>query len=175
VVDLDGGEPAPPTFRDYARATWDLAENRPDLDPLSGATGTDSVDGRALSSTMASLGIGPTDDLEASCRPHLRLVEALEQAAAEEERPSGTAWTDLDEYVGYAPPVGCSARDLIVGDLIQIEDGTGEWVVVDEPPEEDLAAPGLIAVSWRGDGDESGSISLPDDNYIDVRRPEETA
>ena len=24
----------PPTFRDYARAEWDLAENRPDLDPL---------------------------------------------------------------------------------------------------------------------------------------------
>ncbi len=174
-VDLDGGAPTPPTFRDYARATWDLAENRPDLDPLSGTAGTDSVDGRALSSTMASLGIGPTDDLETSCRPHLRLVAALEQSAAEDEHPSATAWTDLDEYVGYAPPIGCSARDLIVGDLIQIEDGTGEWVVVDEPPEEDLAAPGLIAVSWRGDGDESGSISLPDDNYIDVRRPEETA
>ena len=47
--------------------------------------------------------------------------------------------------------------------------------MVDEPPEEDLAAPGMIAVSWRGDGDESGSISLPDDNYIEVRRPEEDA
>ena len=39
LVDLDGGEPTPPTFRDYARAVWDLAENRPDLDPLSGAQG----------------------------------------------------------------------------------------------------------------------------------------
>ena len=33
----------------------------------------------------------------------------------------------------------------------------------------------MIAVSWRGDGDESGSISLPDDNYVEVRRPEEDA
>lgn len=32
-VDIDGGEPSPPTFRDYARAVWDLATNRPDLCP----------------------------------------------------------------------------------------------------------------------------------------------
>ena len=173
-VDLDGGEPTPPTFRDYARAVWDLAENRPDLDPLSGAGGEDAVDGRELSSTMASLGISTSDHPGPCSRPHLRLVDALEQDAAETEQGGGLTW-DLDEYVGYAPPVSCAARDLVVGDLIQIEDGAGEWVVVDEPPEEDLAAPGMIAVSWRGDGDESGSISLPDDNYIEVRRPEEDA
>lgn len=174
-VDLDGGEPTPPTFRDYARATWDLAENRPDLDPLSGAAGGDAVDGRKLSSTMASLGISTTDRPGPFSRPHLRLVDALEQDAAENEQQlGGTAW-QFDEYVGYAPPVSCAARDLVVGDLIQIEDGAGEWVVVDEAPEEDVVAPGMIAVSWRGDGDESGSLSLPDDTYIDVRRPEEDA
>ena len=172
---LAGGEPTPPTFRDYARAVWDLAENRPDLDPLSGAQGEGAADGRELSSTMASLGISTTDHPGPCARPHLRLVDALEQDAAEDEQQhSGSTW-ELDEYVGYAPPVSCAARDLVVGDLIQVEDGAGEWVVVDEPPEEDLAAPGMIAVSWRGDGDESGSISLPDDNYVEVRRPEEDA
>ena len=175
LVDLDGGEPTPPTFRDYARAVWDLAENRPDLDPLSGAQSEGAADGRELSSTMASLGISTTDHPGPCARPHLRLVDALEQDAAEDEQQhSGSTW-ELDEYVGYTPPVSCAARDLVVGDLIQVEDGAGEWVVVDEPPEEDLAAPGMIAVSWRGDGDESGSISLPDDNYVEVRRPEEDA
>lgn len=174
-VDLDGGEPNPPTFHDYARAGWDLAENRPDLDPLSGAAAEDAIDGRKLSSTMASLGISTTDHLGPDSRPHLRLVEALDQDAAEyDQQPAGGAW-ELDEYIGYAPPVSCAARELVVGDLIQVEDGAGEWVVVDEAPEEDVVAPGMIAVSWRGDGDESGSLSLPDDAYIDVRRPEEDA
>jgi len=62
-----------------------------------------------------------------------------------------------------------------VGDLIEVEEGSGVWVVVDEPPEEDVVAPGMIAVSWRGDGDESGYLSLPDDLQRPVRRPEEDA
>lgn len=49
------------------------------------------------------------------------------------------------------------------------------WVVVDEPPEDDLVDPGMVAVSWRGDGDESGSLSLSDDVLVDVRHPEEMA
>ena len=47
------------------------------------------------------------------------------------------------------------------------------WVVVDEPPADDVLDPGLVAVSWRGDGDESGCISVSDDILIEVRRPEE--
>ena len=53
----DGAADTPPTFRDYARAEWDLAENRPDLDPLTGDGRRAGVDGRELSSTLASLGI----------------------------------------------------------------------------------------------------------------------
>lgn len=49
---------APPTFRDFARAAWDTAENRPDLDPLSRSLDPDGLSGRELSSTLASLGLG---------------------------------------------------------------------------------------------------------------------
>ncbi len=63
----------------------------------------------------------------------------------------------------------------MVGDLIEADEGSGIWVVVDELPEEDVVAPGYLAVSWRGDGDESGAISLPDDTPIAVRRPQEAA
>lgn len=178
-VDLDGGEPTPPTFRDYASAVWDLAENRPELDPLSGAAGDGAVDGRELSSTMASLGISTTEHSGPCARPHLRLVDAPERVAGSGDGDRGTdsTWSEheVDEYYGYEPPASCMARDLLVGDLIQVEDGGGEWVVVDEQPEDDVVAPGMIAVSWRGDGDESGSISLPDDTLIDVRRPQEEA
>ena len=172
--DLDGGEPAPPTFRDYARAQWDLAENRPDLDPLSSADAGTAADGRALSSTMASLGIGHADHPEPIDRLPLRLVEALD-SGGDEGDVGPAAQPDIDEYVGYTPPVRSAARELLPGDLIQVEDGSDVWVVVDEPPEEDVLAPGNWMVSWRGDGDESDSISIPDDILIDVRRPEEDA
>jgi len=177
--DLDGKGPIPPTFRDYARATWDLAENRPDLDPLSRDESEEAVDGRELSSTMASLGISTTDHRGPCSRPHLRIVEAAGGGGAVDDTDSAYASRpdqgELDEYVGYAPPVICAARDLVVGDLIQVEEDGGVWVVVDEAPEEDIVAPGMTAVSWRGDGDESGSISLSDDITINVRRPEEDA
>ncbi|MGV1009513.1 MAG: hypothetical protein ACOYBY_13010 [Dermatophilaceae bacterium] len=62
---------------------------------------------------------------------------------------------------------------MIVGDLIQIEEGSGVWVVVDEPPADDVLDLDQVTVSWRGDGDESGSLSLSDDILIEVRRPEE--
>lgn len=167
-------EPQPPTFRDYARAAWDLAENRPDLDPLARTAGEDDLDGRAMSSTMASLGISTTSHTGPCARPHLRLVDALEQFASDQDF-AGPDWAEheLDDYVGYAPATSCPPRDLVVGDLIEVDEGSGVWVVVDEQPEEDVVDPGMVAVSWRGDGDESGSLSLPDDVTVPVRRPQE--
>lgn len=184
--DLDDNGANPPTFRDYASAKWDLAEKRPDLDPMSSSHLVGDVDGRALSSTMSSLGIQvPADDIDVDRiadvlvtarvdqeRPHLRVVRALEPA---DPTDADVDDAPADEYAGYAPPSSCTPSDLIVGDLIEVEQGSGEWVVVDEQPEDDPIAPGLVAVSWRGDGDESGSISLPDDALIPVRRPEEEA
>lgn len=170
----DVDEPQPPTFRDYARAPWDLAENRPDLDPLARAADEGDVDGRAMSSTMASLGISTGPHAGQVARPHLRLVDALEQFANEHDSTGADcAERELDDYVGYAPATSCPPRDLVVGDLIEVDEDSGVWVVVDEQPEEDVVDPGMVAVSWRGDGDESGSLSLPDDATVPVRRPQE--
>lgn len=46
-------------------------------------------------------------------------------------------------------------------DSIEVEPDSGEWVVVDDVPESDLSAPGLLAISWRGESDEVGALSLP--------------
>ena len=173
-LDPDGGDPTPPTFRDYAHAQWVLAEDRPDLDPLASSNAGGGVDGREMSSTMASLGLRDGSTLEpVRSRPHLRVVEAAELSDPE-PGPDAEEYED-DEYAGYAAPVSCAARDLVIGDLLEVEEGSGVWVVVDEEPEEDVVAPGMVAISWRGDGDEAGSISLSDDIQISVRRPEEDA
>jgi S-DNA-T family DNA segregation ATPase FtsK/SpoIIIE len=175
--DLDpetAAEVTEPTFRDYAHAAWDLASARPDLDPLTPHGRVAEGTGRELSSTLASLGIRtriPT--------PRPRVLE-LVVSGADPVPPAthGAAYAldgydEDDDYDGYLPAVPVTLNDLSVGDLIEVDEGSGVWVVVDEMPEEDLLEPGMVAISWRGDGDESGSISLADDTRIPVRRPEE--
>lgn len=184
--DSDGNQ-TPPTFRDYAHAHWDLASNRPDLDPLAQSSIQDRAAGRQLASTLASLGIHDPDQLRPSdpwldseptetLRPHLRVVEPTEPdptsdqpAAADGHRP------DLDDYAGYAEPSPSAVHEITVGDLIEVEEGSGIWAVIDEAPEEDISAPGMVALSWRGDDDSAGVLSVPNDNQIAIRRPLEEA
>jgi len=171
--ELDAAEePQPPTFRDYTRATWDLASNRPDLDPLARSV-DEEHDGRAMSSTLASLGISTGAHPGPCGRPHLRLVEVDDLPSSGDQFATDWAEHEVDEYVGYDDPVSCSPRELLVGDLIEVEEGSGVWVVIDEPPEDDVVEGGMVAVSWRGDGDESGSLSLPADAFVPSRRPAE--
>ena len=161
----DDGEQ--PTFRAYARAEWDTAENRPDLDPLARQGSEDELSGRELSSTLTSLGLGHGP------RPAAPRWDLADRSADAETGSEYQLVEESDEYEGYLAPTGCSPRDLMIGDLIEVDEGSGVWVVVDEAPEDDVEDPGMIAVSWRGDGDESGSVSLSDDVLVDVRRPEE--
>jgi len=60
-------------------------------------------------------------------------------------------------------------------DSIEVEPDSGEWVVVDDVPEYDLSAPGLLAISWRGESDEVGALSLPADELIAARTPLEAS
>ncbi len=101
----DKGEIQAPTFRDYANAKWDLAENRPDLDPLTRRDGPDA--GRALASPLASLGIAGATEGRPSERPRLRLLEV---AASSDEMDGATAsgeWVPEDEYGDYAAATCC--------------------------------------------------------------------
>jgi S-DNA-T family DNA segregation ATPase FtsK/SpoIIIE len=171
------GQPGP-SFAAYARASWDLASNRADLDPLAARPARDDVDRRALSSPLASLGIEDTQ-FDSRTR-HLRVVEAAADSAVSTVDDADTdaeAFVDgspvEDDYAGYAEPVFSTPTGVVVGDLIEVDPGSGVWVVVDEHPEDDVLDPGMVVLSWRGDGDEAGTVSLPDDLSIHIRRPEE--
>ena len=176
--DPGSGQATSPTFRDYARAQWALASERPDLDPLAGDGGANRLEGRQLSGTLVSLGIGPPAGAAADTGEQV-LVDTLpvlrDAVDVNDDVDAGTSWGDsVDDCDGYAPPTSTYPGHLVPGDLIQV-DGVDGWVVVDETPEDDLAAPGLLAISWRGDGDESGCLSVADDSPIAVRRPQEWA
>jgi len=169
---------SPPSFREYARAQVVLASDRSDLDPLVSDPDLERPDGRELSSTLASLGIAtPTGGQRPrSGRPGVFDPQDADVEPADHPGPAvagALSAAEDDDYAGYTPPLPCSPRAVVVGDLIEVEEGSGVWVVVDESPEEDLAEPGCLAISWRGDGDESGSMSVPEDELLRVRRPEE--
>ncbi|MFE5339673.1 DNA translocase FtsK [Isoptericola sp. NPDC056578] len=130
-----------------------------------------SGDGRVLA--------GP-DDL-ASTLERLRPLAgaAAGTRARTDEDPGGDEWepselsttTPGDAYAGFGEPQAIGPDNLVVGDLIQMEDAESEWVFVDEHPEPDILDAGCIAISWRGDGDEYGSVSLPADTTVMTRRP----
>lgn len=178
-VDLDGNVIVP-TFRDYARADWALATDRPDLDPLQQPLPSED-EGRLMASNLSALGLdhpGTTHGGEQAVEHHRPQLRLLHQQDVDPDDTS--TYTDLDEayadeleddeYAGYGEPEPASVGELMVGDLIEADPDSGIWVVVDEAPEDDPLAPGLMAVSWRGDGDEAGSISIPQNQALRVRR-----
>ncbi len=176
--DLDTDVVKDPTYTDHVGARWVLASTRPDLDPVLHRR-EKALDGRALSSPMAVFGLTATETAtghqasgsvsatgprSASAQPRPRVVPDETRDTAEE---------DFDHGYGYGPTVDRAASQLEVGDLVLVDEDTGVWGVVDGDPEPDLADPGCIAVSWRGDDDAAGLISVPDDLLLTVRRPVE--
>lgn len=162
-------------FWDYAMTEWVRAEHRPDLDPVvQGARRRSADDAREASSTMAVLGLRPDGRTRAFGTPPAPRL--LSSGLTEENYVDDYAViVDLDDYTGYTAPLQMRPHDVSIGDLIQVDDAPGEWVVVEEDPEDDVLEPGLVALSWRSDADERGSLSMSSDSYISVRRPEEAS
>lgn len=171
-VDSETGDVAPVTFRDHAQVPWVLASDRPDLDPLAHTGGDDTRDRRARSSTLASLGLDTEHSATVVHRDVSSILAGTPANAPTQELPHYETAEDTDENAGYAPATNTDPWSLVVGDLIEADAGSGQWVVVDEDPEGDVVSPGMVAISWRGDDDEFGSLSLPDDTDVAVRRPE---
>ena len=173
-LELDSDGSAEATYSDYVRAGWVLASQRPDLDPVEQRR-RDGRDGRELSSPMTVFGLkaamnrppttatGADRGADTGRRSgHLTLVT---------ESPLADEVVEEDLDYGYGPPAQRAVSELDVGDLVLVDEDTGAWGVVDAEPEPDIADPGCIAVSWRGDGDEAGLLSVPDDLMLSARRP----
>lgn len=171
TLDLDGGA-TELTFRHYAEAPWAKASERPDLDRVAHVDDLDPAQRRALASTLASLGISDAREIPPA-RPSLRLVGGPggEPASALGASPEEAPDVDVDELAGYGEAVPVGPTELAPGDLVEVEEGAGVWGVVEGPPEDDVTCPGMVAISWRGDGDETGSLSLDEDSTVLVRRP----
>lgn len=173
-LDLDGGPDTPLTFWDYASAEWVLATDRPDLDPVLRAERRfTSGEGRQASSTLAVLGLGGAADPGARLRSRLTGGAEYHEPTSDRGDIDTPAGVDRDEgYEGYQDPQEVTPEEIVVGDLIEVEQGSGEWVVVAEPVEDDLMEEGMVLVCWRGDDDSDGTVSVPEGGGMQVRRPE---
>ncbi len=174
-LDDDGSgttDPPPLTFWDYAETDWVRADARPDLDPVVQAERRRSRDdARMAASTMAVLGLRPNElsrPLGGGSGAGTDAVPGADEKYVDDYDRS----VDLNDFTGYQAPMQVLPFDLQIGDLIQVDDAEG-WAVVDEQPEEDVLEPSQVAVSWRDDSDQRGSVSLERDTRITVRRPEE--
>lgn len=176
--ELDSDGSAEATYSDYVRAGWALASQRPDLDPVEQRR-RDARGGRELSSPMTVFGLqAATTGSSATDTGADRVADAVRRSShltLVTDSPSSAEVVEEDLDYGYGPPAQRAVSELDVGDLVLVDGDTGAWGVVDAEPEPDLADPGCIAVSWRGDGDEAGLLSVPDDLMLSARRPLELA
>ena len=74
---------------------------------------------------------------------------------------------ELDDPFGADEEI--AARDVVAGDLLLVQDAPAVWALV-EAAEVDLTDDELLCIDWRGDDDDAGSIVVPEDSFVTVRR-----
>lgn len=164
-VDPETGDPVVPTYRDYANARWVKATDYPHLDPLNSQTVEGvPVDGRALSSPMAVLGLADTTAPPAARYTATGPVVDLEEV----DGPETDDLVEEPEMEGYGDAEYVRPADLRVGDLVELDQG---WGVVSEEPILDPDMPEYVVVPLRVE-DEDDVLSIDADDHVLARRGE---
>lgn len=83
------------------------------------------------------------------------------------EDVESSEWSVDEEY---EPEQDVAARRVKPGDRVLVEPSLYQWAVC-EFAERDLDDEELMVIDWRGDGDESGSMTLPDTELLTIRHP----
>lgn len=170
--DLDSSEEIQPTYTDWVQAPWVRAEDRPDLDPLQN-TEASGEDARVLASPLSIFGIAsPARDL-------VRSAPNADRADTSMPKPVAAPWPaeenppEVEVLAGYGPEIDIRVDQVGIGDLIQVDDATQEWAVVDGEIGEDPFDPDCISIPWRSDTDDEGILSVAMGERISVRRAQE--
>lgn len=182
IVDPEVPDEGPVTWWSYADTRWVLAADRPDLDPLA-RQDDEPVDGRLAGSTLGVLG------LTGDAAPAYREGESGEMGSliplpTRDPVPAAGGGGDFDAAEvrdvreggdGYGGETTSYVTQLAPGDLVCLDEEEARWAVVDMDPVEDPDAPGCWVISWRGEDDDAGVLSWPEDDPVPVRQPLEDA
>lgn len=157
-TDLDGGET---TYYD-----WVEAELVPWLEEQSSSRESGGRPERSKS------GSGSSDRFAARRGP----VEGVGEDVDDEEDldDDGGVEDGEDSWEGFGPEVEVAVEQLEPGDLVLVDEQTGQWAVVEDAVA-DLCDEGSWCVDWRGDDDSRGAVSLPEGEMVTSRRPLELA
>ncbi len=107
-----------------------------------------------------------------------RTKDLLDAAESAHARPALTVVPELladdvveDDWEGFSEPTASSPGEIQVGDLICVDEDTDHWAVVDSDPGPDEFDEDHYAITWRGDGDSEGVLSVPGgDGEVSRRR-----
>lgn len=174
-------DPLGPTFTDYATAVWAFAEDQPDgtrgrsdLDPLLRKENLpEGLDARTASSATYLLVGGSGENGQ---RRHAAAQRGQQERRRGDAAPAPIEHDEpTDPMAAYGDPETVGPLEARVGDLIEVE--AGVWAVLEIEPEAGLddEQPDLVSLSWRSDDDDSGTLDLPDDAAVQIRRPKENA
>lgn len=144
-------------YNQYLEAPVHLAEERPDLDPLSPQYRFKPTLS-AATAFAATSALGPT-------AAHRNAAPLPAAGSTRQRRSAGS-----DRWPGYGSPAPRMVDDLQVGDLICVDAGLGVWGILEKPPEPDPVDPNALLLSWRSADDEYDLLTVPADDSI-VSRP----
>lgn len=175
-VDIDTGDSTEEVeirFHDYAQAPWGRAADNPLHDPVA-QRDRKHIGPIRGANPMSVLGL---DEGQASSNSETRMASLLADAVNSPHRPElsvvpGMSDDDVDDWEGFSEPESRSPGELQVGDLILVDEETDQWAVIDsDPGPDEFDDDDHIAITWRGDGDVEGVISMPYDSEIACRKP----
>lgn len=175
-VDIDKGdsEEVELRFHNYATAPWGRAEDHPYSDPVALRVRGKSRDNARSGTPLEILGI--------YSKRLPRTEDLLDAAESAHARPALTVVPELladdvveDDWEGFSEPASSPPGDIQVGDLICVDEDSDHWVLVDSDPGPDEFDEDHYAITWRGDGDSEGVLSVPGDGEVSRRRALEFA
>lgn len=167
-------------FHHVAGAPWARAADHPNLDPVAKRKSrADSAIARRASSPMAMLNLDtPLIPQPDQAAPSMSKDPASEPAShIDRSHLQVVPDVEVDDWEGYGEPEDAAPADLVAGDLVLLDEDTGDWAVLDTDPDiyGDDSGDDLVGLTWRGDNDAEGVLDLPIDTTVQVRRPTDVA
>jgi S-DNA-T family DNA segregation ATPase FtsK/SpoIIIE len=111
--------------------------------------------------------------------PGLPSLHGVQRSAGEQDAPPASAEhhdhhepPEFDPFDGYLEAAPAAVSRVEIGDLLCIDDQLGLWAAVEGIEELDEDEDGYVSIAWRDDDGADGTLSLPSDDVVEVRRPE---
>lgn len=134
-----------------------------------GDEGCTDIDGQLLDPWSRVMDAQLVPAQEAIALPSLTLTKGPQTTDGEQIDEEDAV---VDLFEGYLPEEASTCAGLEIGDLICVDEHFDVWAVI-EALDEDPDDPDYMCIAWRDDDGQSGQLSQPADEPVQVRHPGE--